>query len=43
MSFANEFYSLFRDGRVEDGSVYKVVKLGDSILLEKIPYYNNAR
>ena len=43
MSFANEFYSLFRDGRVEDGSVYKVVKLGDSILLEKIPYNNNAR
>jgi hypothetical protein len=43
MSFATEFYSLFQDGRVEEGFVYKVVKLGDSIRLEKIPYHNNAR
>jgi hypothetical protein len=43
MSFANEFYSLFKDESVEEGFVYKVVKLGDSIRLEKIPYFNNAR
>ncbi len=36
MSFANEYYSLFKDGIILDNSVYKVVKLSDSILLEKI-------
>jgi hypothetical protein len=30
VSFLNEFYLLFKDGIVEDNSVYKVVKLSDS-------------
>jgi len=35
-SFVNEFSSLFKDGIVEENSVYKVVKLGNDSLLTKI-------
>ena len=35
-SFVNEFSSLFKDGIVEENSVYKVVKLGNNSLLTKI-------
>ena len=35
-SFVNEFSSLFKDGIVEENSVYKVVKLGNESLLTKI-------
>lgn len=35
-SFINEFSSLFKDGIVEDNSVYKVVKLKNRSLLTKI-------
>ena len=35
-SFINEFSSLFKEGIVEENSVYKVVKLGNDSLLTKI-------
>lgn len=35
-SFITEFSSLFKDGIVQDALVYRVVKLSDSVLLEKI-------
>jgi hypothetical protein len=35
-SFVDEFSSLFKDGIVEENSVYKVVKLGNDSLLTKI-------
>jgi hypothetical protein len=35
-SFVNEFSSLFKDGIVEENSVYRVVKLGNNSLLTKI-------
>jgi hypothetical protein len=35
-SFVNEFSSLFKDGIVEESSVYKVVKSGNDSLLTKI-------
>ncbi len=35
-SFVDEFSSLFKDGTVEENSVYKIVKLGNDSLLTKI-------
>jgi hypothetical protein len=35
-SFVTEFSSVFKDGIVEENSVYKVVKLGNNSLLTKI-------